>query len=255
VPVKKQTFGQIQEGAAVDLSHPQKEGPVYYAEGPETGLSLFAALPKAQVKVTLGKGNFGKIDTTATSKDIVLCLDNDAQEGKDKIIAESAERLITAGKNVWIAKPETVKDYNDLIRKQGAEAIQANIDKAVPYANYRDQSPAPHTLKDHLANEKNGMDTAVLKGALMPIEDRINGIKMLDMHTDKQLALMQSIDANMDKIAIGIKNNSTIDLNQLNPTLDKTTAIERQIQRNVIKNYPDNSRAAPTKDREKEPEL
>ncbi len=150
VKVQKQTWGILSRGASVDIGNTHaKASPLYLAEGPETGLSIYAALPHAFVKVTLSTSNFKNIDSKTVCQHVVLCLDNDGNNPQtQKLIQFVAERLLTEGREVWVAKPEEIgKDYNDLLKEQGIEAIKNNIEKAVTYANYCDQKTPTVTLK------------------------------------------------------------------------------------------------------------
>lgn len=157
VKVQKQTWGLPSSGATVDLSKiSTKETPVYLAEGPETGLSIYQAMPYAQVKVTLGKSNFKNINTKTTGQDIVFCLDNDGNNpNTDKLTQVAAEKFSLQGKTVWIAKPETVgKDYNDLLKEQGEKAVKHNIEQAVSYTSLQEKTAFLLTLKEALFDKE-----------------------------------------------------------------------------------------------------
>jgi hypothetical protein len=73
VKIQKQTWGMLSSGACVHLGDTQnKRSPLYVAEGPETGLSIYAAMPEARVKVTLSKSNFKNMDPNMINQVIVL---------------------------------------------------------------------------------------------------------------------------------------------------------------------------------------
>jgi hypothetical protein len=120
---------------------PSPNGSTYLAEGPETGLSIFAALGGGDVRITLGKSNFGNIDPKQTSHNIVLCLDNDGQNPHTETLTHRvAEKLKTLEKTVLIAKPEEVKqDYNDVLVKEGMTAVAKAMMEAIPYRDYLEQ--------------------------------------------------------------------------------------------------------------------
>ncbi len=73
-------------GASVNISN-KDSGVVYLAEGPETALSIYEAIPNADIKITLSKSNFKNVDLRDTVRPIVICLDNDSVKiGEGSII-------------------------------------------------------------------------------------------------------------------------------------------------------------------------
>lgn len=143
VPVKKQTWGRPSLGS-VTLGQSSPSGitqKTYLAEGPETALSVYAALAGADVRITLGKSNFKNIDPITTQSNVVLCLDNDGQKSQsDRLIHFAAEKLQEQGKAVWIAQPKIEGwDYNDMLRHQGLAAVKQELQQAVSYSDYQDQ--------------------------------------------------------------------------------------------------------------------
>jgi hypothetical protein len=156
VKVSKQTWGILGEGVSVDIGNTQdKKSPIYLAEGPETGLSIYAAMPQAHVKVVLSISNFKNIDSKTVNQPIVLCLDNDGNNPQtQKLIHFVAEKLLTEGKQVWVAKPDEIgKDYNDLLKEKGIGAVRAHIEQAIPYANYHDQRATTRTLSSEILSK------------------------------------------------------------------------------------------------------
>lgn len=160
VKVEKQTWGVPKLGSAVTLKQQSLENnsPIYIAEGPETGLSIYQSISRAHVKVTLGKGNFRNINPESLGKDVVLCTDNDNDEKKEVDIHLAAERLLAYGKNVWIAKPIDVKDYNDVLQKHGAKAVKTNIENAIAYADYQAKTTTSATLKSEVLDKQSAVE-------------------------------------------------------------------------------------------------
>jgi hypothetical protein len=163
VSVKKQTWG-VPSKASVQITqtphksensnknknkNENKNGLTYLAEGPETALSIYAALGGGDVRITLGKSNFKNIDPHTTGKHIVLCLDNDGKNpNSEKLIQFAAEKLLSQSKQVWVAQPKRVGyDYNDVLKNQGLAAVKKDIENAIPYQNYHDQTQADVYLK------------------------------------------------------------------------------------------------------------
>lgn len=96
----------------------------YLAEGVETALSIRDAVNHERVITVLGKENFRSIDPALTTRNIVLCLDNDGESTKDdKLIRESVAHLEKAGKNVILARPEHKGDFNGVAIKLGVEGV------------------------------------------------------------------------------------------------------------------------------------
>lgn len=146
VEVKKQTWGRPSQGS-VALQSPGKtpvsQAVTYLAEGPETALSVYQALGGADVRITLGKSNFKNIDPSKTHQNIVLCLDNDGHSPQsDRLIRFAAEQLQQQGKAVWMAQPKIEgRDYNDVLKEQGAAAVKTELQQAVLYMDSHRSSP------------------------------------------------------------------------------------------------------------------
>jgi len=166
VNLVKQTFGLPSRGAAVLLeSQETRQDVVYLAEGIETGLSIYQAMPKAKVQVTLSLSNFNNAPITAKEKIVVLCTDNDGpitydEKGKPcygPVIDKVSAKLHAEGKEVWIARPNEVKDYNDLLKSKGVKAIRENILAAALYSPDGPSKPGPRleaSLKEQLKKQE-----------------------------------------------------------------------------------------------------
>lgn len=134
--IQKQTFGLV-NGSTVNFNG-EKGKPTLIAEGIETGLSLANAIKNVNVKVTLSKSNFKNIDAKTLSEKVIFCLDNDGQDIKsDKLIAESAKRLVDSNKYVSFMIPTTLaqskQDYNDILKQVGDTAIKRDFDRSISY--------------------------------------------------------------------------------------------------------------------------
>jgi hypothetical protein len=143
VVIQKQTFGLLQ-GATVTIQG-EKGAPTLIAEGTETGLSLANAIQKVNVKITLGKSNFKNIDTKTLSEKVIFCLDNDGKNSQaDKMIIESAKRLINSHKQVAFMLPTSLstpkQDYNDILKQIGQEVIRQDFEKAVSCGEWYDKN-------------------------------------------------------------------------------------------------------------------
>ena len=164
--IKKRTYGSPSSASVrlelcndkgqSDEQKPSKQsGITFIAEGLETGLSIRDAISaqsdsrdkKGQdVLVTLGKSNFKHLDPNQLATTVVLCLDHDGKKTfTDPIIHESAQRLMQAGKDVYIAMPNDERggeksDFNDLARKEGHEAVAQRLEQAIPYETWQKES-------------------------------------------------------------------------------------------------------------------
>lgn len=126
----KQSFG-LMDGAAVHL--PGEGGPLLLAEGPETGLSVWAATGR---ETWIALGSVGKLAPPPLRR-LVVCADDDP---RDAPAAKSLRKAIgewrAEGRDVAVALPWARRrfdksDFNDLIRRDGAAAVLARIRAAL----------------------------------------------------------------------------------------------------------------------------
>jgi len=178
---QKQTFGLLQ-GTTVSI-HREKGLPILIAEGTETGLSLANAIKQANIKITLGKANFKHLDSKSLSEKVIFCLDNDGKDIKaDKLITESAKRLLENNKQVSFMLPTILKnnkqDYNDVLKQLGSDPIKNDFDRAIPYAELH--SNVHHAIKNHIDIIQPTINT----NAISIIKDMIN-VEKLPTISDK----------------------------------------------------------------------
>jgi hypothetical protein len=194
VSIQKQTFG-VMKGSSVTIQG-DKNAPTLVAEGIETGLSLKQAMPHVTVKVTLSKSNFMNIDVRSLSEKTIFCLDQDGKDVRaDKMIFESAKRLIEANKQVAFMVPSSAaqskQDYNDVLKQSGQSVIKRDFDKAISYAEmYGNAYHAP--IKDlalyqkemaTLATKHEKMTQSIIKGHLLdhPHPSRLSDKMVTDL--------------------------------------------------------------------------
>lgn len=114
--------------AAVRL--PGRE-PQILCEGVETALSVWQATGQ-QSWACLGIANIGRAPVPEGAA-IVIARDGDAPGSKaDRQIAKAAQRLTAKGHVVSIATPPEDQDFNDVLVRQGADAVRTLIDCAEP---------------------------------------------------------------------------------------------------------------------------
>ena len=124
-PAAKQTQGVL-EGAAVRLLGDLAGGPVMFAEGPETGLSVWTA---TGAETWIALGSMRKLHPPS-GRQIVVCCDDDARDSQAaKAITQTMTGWRRAGMNVasvtpWLTRRFDKSDFNDLIRINGAKAVK-----------------------------------------------------------------------------------------------------------------------------------
>ncbi|WP_207792146.1 DUF7146 domain-containing protein [Siccirubricoccus phaeus] len=129
----KQSFGVI-SGAALKLprvSAPEGENtaPLLLAEGPETGLSIWAATGR---ETWVALGSMAKV-TPPPGRALLICADDDPPHAPaTKSLHHSLGDWRAAGHKVVVAYPWPVRrhdksDFNDVIRQAGAEAVRERI--------------------------------------------------------------------------------------------------------------------------------
>ena len=117
----KKTHGGL-SGSFVEIQ--KEKGPVYIAEGLETALSLKEAGLEGTILASLGIYNMKNY--TGSSKDIVLCADNDGINASTNKVVEKTEALLKEkGYKVDVVRPSKEgQDFNDVLVEHGKEAVQ-----------------------------------------------------------------------------------------------------------------------------------
>ncbi|MBI1209274.1 MAG: ATPase, partial [Azospirillum sp.] len=130
VPKPRMMLGPV-AGGTVQLV-PLDASPVLgIAEGIETALSALFACPALPVWAALSAGNLEKLDPPAQVTRVVLLADHDASGTGLKAAERAAARHYAAGRRIWIAlPPRKGDDFNDLLRREGIDAVRAAIDVA-----------------------------------------------------------------------------------------------------------------------------
>lgn len=128
-PARK-TLGPV-GGGAVRLAEPQ-DGLVALTEGIETALAVMTACPDLPAWATLSASGMEGIDLPPDIARVVLLADHD---GAGRHAAEAAAaKLAMEGRRVSIAlPPREDDDFNDLLLREGPEAVRAAVDAAVAW--------------------------------------------------------------------------------------------------------------------------
>lgn len=134
--IQKQVFGVI-NGSAVTLQKGdslQKRNSVVICESLETGLSLKEIEEKKTIKMALSLTNFKNIPLDHKVKDVVLCFDGRNNYSQKVLEQNVSESLIRDGKNVfWIKPNASLKDYNDILKEQGKDALKKMVANPVDF--------------------------------------------------------------------------------------------------------------------------
>ena len=164
----KLTRGPV-KGAAVRLPG-RPNAPLLIAEGPETGLSLWAA---TGCETWIALGSIANLPTPPAAREVVACLDDDPRFGSSaRVVRKALGKWRRRGVQCVVAKPWAIRredksDFNDVLRSHGTGAVEERILYALETAGYRSTPrPVPVTvarerLRKHLAEEAD----AVLAGS------------------------------------------------------------------------------------------
>lgn len=131
----KQSYGR-QDGAAVRLPG-SKQGPLLLAEGPETGLSVWAA---TGYETWIALGQISKL-TPQHDRLTILCRDDDPPPRKTRggqvrssnkaIDGWRREGVKIAEAYPWPIRRGDKTDFNDLIKELGPESVRGRINRLV----------------------------------------------------------------------------------------------------------------------------
>lgn len=131
LPAPKTTNG-LMTGAYVRLPGPA-DGALMLAEGPESGLSVWAAT-QAETWLSIGAITRHK---PPLDRRVVICRDDDKpQSPAAKALSDALRSWGATGADIVVATPWIVRrgdksDFNDTIKDGGAEAVRARIDAAL----------------------------------------------------------------------------------------------------------------------------
>lgn len=123
----KKMLGRV-AGGAVRLAALGDGDRLALSEGIETGLAVMTACPDLPVWATLSTSGLEQIDLPPGVRCVLILADNDASGAGLRAAEAAARRLRAPGREVAIAlPPEEGEDFNDLLLREGGEAIAALI--------------------------------------------------------------------------------------------------------------------------------
>jgi putative DNA primase/helicase len=126
---KKRSLGVL-DNAAVRLAGSAENGPVCLAEGPETGLSVWAATGH---ETWIALGGLAKINPSE-GKDTVLCRDDDPRDSNSfKATNKTKKNWKQSGLTIheawpWSIRKQDKSDFNDTLKADGLMGVKARFD-------------------------------------------------------------------------------------------------------------------------------
>ncbi|MBW7851041.1 MAG: toprim domain-containing protein, partial [Rhodospirillales bacterium] len=132
LPKNRKMLGRV-AGGAVRLGAPAG-GLLALAEGIETTLAAMRACPSLPAWATLSAGNLETAVLPPQVRRVVLLADHDASGTGLRAAETAAARLHAEGRRVWIAlPPRQGDDFNDLLSREGPDAVRAVVETAVEW--------------------------------------------------------------------------------------------------------------------------
>jgi putative DNA primase/helicase len=126
----KRTFGANATAYTSRFAARVPSGRVLICEGPEDAVSIWSA-SGFETRCVLGSGNLHAAMLPAGTE-LVICADGD--EAGRKAAHKAARAHTERGCTVRISRPpEGVKDFNELLRAAGEDAVRARIEAAEPW--------------------------------------------------------------------------------------------------------------------------
>ena len=127
LPKAKKMLGRT-SGGAVRLAPIGENGVLGLTEGIETALAVMTARPDLPVWAALSASGMEQVRLPSEAKRIVILADHDASDTGQRAAETLADRLMVEGRDCVIAMPEKQgDDFNDLLRREGADSVRGCI--------------------------------------------------------------------------------------------------------------------------------
>lgn len=115
-------------GGAVRLAALGDGDRLALSEGIETGLAVMTACPDQPVWATLSTSGLEQVELPPGARRVLILADNDVSGAGLRAAEAAARRLRAQGRDVAVVlPPEEGEDFNDLLLREGPEAIAALI--------------------------------------------------------------------------------------------------------------------------------
>ncbi|MBB6012421.1 hypothetical protein HNR59_001766 [Aquamicrobium lusatiense] len=123
----KKMLGRV-AGGAVRLADLGDGDRLALSEGIETGLAVMTACPDLPVWATLSTSGLEQVDLPPGVRRVLILADNDTSGAGLRAAEAAARRLRAQGRDVAVVlPPEEGEDFNDLLLREGPEAVAALI--------------------------------------------------------------------------------------------------------------------------------
>ena len=123
----KKMLGRVASGA-VRLAEIGDGDRLALSEGIETGLAVMTACPDLPVWATLSTSGLEQVDLPPGVRRVLILADNDTSGAGLRAAEAAARRLRAQGRDVAVVlPPEEGEDFNDLLLREGPEAVAALI--------------------------------------------------------------------------------------------------------------------------------
>ena len=123
----KKMLGRV-AGGAVRLADLGDGDRLALSEGIETGLAVMTACPDLPVWATLSTSGLEQVDLPPGVRRVLILADNDTSGAGLRAAEAAARRLRAQGRDVAVVlPPEEGDDFNDLLLREGSEAVAALI--------------------------------------------------------------------------------------------------------------------------------
>jgi putative DNA primase/helicase len=130
VPKPRMMLGKV-AGGAVRLAPIDPGAALGLCEGIETGLAVMTSCPGLPVWATLSATNLEQVKLPSEVHRIVILADHDASGAGTRAAETAARRLRGEGRQVVIAvPPREGSDFNDVLLREGREAVAAIVGAA-----------------------------------------------------------------------------------------------------------------------------
>ena len=138
-------------GGAVRLAPIDPCAALGLCEGIETGLAVMMSCPGLPVWATLSASNLEQARLPPEAHRIIILADHDASDAGTRAAETAAQRLRSEGRQVVIAiPPKEGCDFNDVLLREGREAVAATVEAAFIAKEKEEEGRAPDATGRHL---------------------------------------------------------------------------------------------------------
>jgi putative DNA primase/helicase len=138
-------------GGAVRLAAINPDAALGLCEGIESGLAVMTACTNLPVWATLSTAGLEQVQLPPEARRIVILADHDASGAGMRAAETAARRLRDEGRQVVIAlPPDPDSDFNDVLLREGPEAVAGIVEAAFVAKAQDPATPAPAFTGRHL---------------------------------------------------------------------------------------------------------